>query len=65
MARMNTSPHLLIVDDDRGIRDLVSQFLMRHGYRCTTAKNGQEMRDSVTAGRIDLVILDLMLPGEE
>jgi two-component system OmpR family response regulator len=65
MARMNASPHLLIVDDDRGIRDLVSQFLTRHGYRCTTAKNGQEMRDSVTAGRIDLVILDLMLPGED
>jgi two-component system OmpR family response regulator len=65
MARMNTSPHLLIVDDDRGIRDLVSQFLTRHGYRCSTAKNGQEMRDSITAGRIDLVILDLMLPGED
>ena len=65
MARMNTSPHLLIVDDDRGIRDLVSQFLTRHGYRCATAKNGQEMRGAVTAGRIDLVILDLMLPGED
>ncbi len=65
MARMNMSPHLLIVDDDRGIRDLVSQFLTRHGYRCTTAKNGQEMRDSLSAGRIDLVILDLMLPGED
>ncbi|HEY2110965.1 MAG TPA: response regulator, partial [Dongiaceae bacterium] len=62
---MNTSPHLLIVDDDRGIRDLVCQFLTRHGYRCSTAKNGQEMRDGVSAGRIDLVILDLMLPGED
>jgi two-component system, OmpR family, response regulator len=65
MAQMNASPHLLIVDDDRGIRDLVSQFLTRHGYRCSTAKNGQEMRGAVTDGRIDLVILDLMLPGED
>ena len=65
MAPMTSSPHLLIVDDDRGIRDLVSQFLTRHGYRCSTAKNGPEMRDAITAGRIDLVILDLMLPGED
>jgi two-component system, OmpR family, response regulator len=62
---MNASPHLLIVDDDRGIRDLVSQFLSRHGYRCASAKNGQEMRDQLAAGRFDLVILDLMLPGED
>ena len=65
MVRMNNAPHLLIVDDDRGIRDLVSQFLTRHGYRCSMAKNGQEMRDAITAGRFDLVILDLMMPGED
>jgi two-component system OmpR family response regulator len=65
MAPMNASPHLLIVDDDRGIRDLVSHFLTRHGFRCATAKNGQEMREAISNGRFDLVILDLMLPGED
>jgi len=58
-------PHILIVDDDREIRSLVSQFLSRHGYRCSAAKNGAEMRSQLSAGRFDLVILDLMLPGED
>ncbi len=62
---METSPHLLIVDDDREIRGLVSQFLSRHGFRVSSAKNGQEMRDQLAASRIDLVVLDLMLPGED
>lgn len=62
---MESSPHLLIVDDDREIRGLVSQFLSRHGFRVSVAKNGQEMRDQFAAGRIDLVVLDLMLPGED
>ncbi len=62
---MESSPHLLIVDDDREIRGLVSQFLSRHGFRVSAAKNGQEMQDQLAAGRIDLVVLDLMLPGED
>ena len=62
---MESSPHLLIVDDDREIRGLVSQFLSRHGFRVSAAKNGQEMYDQLAAGRIDLVVLDLMLPGED
>jgi two-component system OmpR family response regulator len=62
---MESSPHLLIVDDDREIRGLVSQFLSRHGFRVSAAKNGQEMRDQLAAARIDLVVLDLMLPGED
>ncbi len=59
------SPHLLVVDDDREICDLVSRFLKRHGYRVTVARDGREMKRALADWRIDLVILDLMLPGED
>lgn len=62
---MESSPHLLIVDDDREIRDLLSRFLTKHGYRVTTAKEGREARRIFGDARIDLVILDLMMPGED
>ena len=62
---MNNSPHLLIVDDDREIRDLLSRFLVKHGYRVTTAKEGREARRLFEDARVDLVILDLMMPGED
>ena len=57
--------HLLVVDDDREIRDLLSRFFDKHGYQVTTAKDGPEMRKALADWRIDLVILDLMLPGED
>lgn len=57
-------PHILIVDDDREIRDLLSRFLARHGLRCSVAADGREMRRQLQDSRVDLVILDLMLPGE-
>lgn len=59
------SPHLLIVDDDREIRDLLSRFLTRHGYRVTTAQDGREMKKALADWSIDLVVLDLMLPGTD
>jgi len=59
------SKHLLIVDDDREIRDLASRFLQKHGYRITTAKDGRAMKAALTDWRIDLIVLDLMLPGED
>ena len=59
------SPHLLIVDDDREIRDLLGRFLTKHGYRVTTARDGKEMRKALADWRIDLLVLDLMLPGED
>jgi two-component system OmpR family response regulator len=62
---MEPSPHLLVVDDDREIRDLLSRFLTRHGFRVTTAKEGREARRLFADARIDLVILDLMMPGED
>lgn len=59
-------PSILLVDDDPGIRDLVSDFLGRHGYDVVTAEDGPSMdRAMGQAGKpFDLVVLDLMMPGE-
>ncbi len=57
--------HILVVDDDREIRDLLGRFLTKHGYRVTAAQDGKEMRRVLADWSIDLVILDLMLPGED
>src|SRR5437763_8603223 len=58
------APHLLIVDDDRRIRDLLSRFLLAEGYRVTTADNAGEARAKLDGLRFDLLILDVMMPGE-
>jgi len=58
-------PHLLIVDDDKELCSLLSKFLSRHGYRVSVAHNGGEMASTLEASRVNLVILDLMLPGED
>lgn len=62
---MDASPHLLIVDDDREIRELLSRFLRKHGFRVSVAVDGRDMRRTLDDRAIDLVILDLMLPGED
>lgn len=62
---MNTAPHILVVDDHREIRELVSRALVREGYRVSTAIDGRAMRKALADSRIDLVLLDLMLPGED
>jgi two-component system, OmpR family, response regulator len=62
---MEAVPHLLVVDDDREIRDLLSRFLRQHGFRVTLAADGREMRRALDERGIDLVVLDLMLPGED
>jgi two-component system OmpR family response regulator len=59
------SEHILVVDDDPGIRDVVSEFLTRHGYTVETAGDGREMDRVITRRQPDLVVLDLMLPGED
>lgn len=59
------SPHILVVDDDREIRDLLARFLSKHGYRVETAPDGRAMRKALEDWAIDLVVLDLMLPGED
>ena len=56
--------HLLIVDDDRRIRDLLSRFLTEHGYRVTTAESAADARARLAGLTFDLLILDVMMPGE-
>ena len=60
-----TLPHVLVVDDDREIRDLLGRFLTKHGMRVTTARDGAEMFKALGERGIDIVVLDVMLPGED
>jgi two-component system OmpR family response regulator len=56
---------ILIVDDDAEIRSLLCAYLGQNGYRASAARDGGEMREALDRSRFDLVILDLMLPGED
>jgi two-component system phosphate regulon response regulator OmpR len=58
------APHVLVVDDDRRIRDLLSRFLRSEGYRVTTAETAADARAKLKHLRFDLLILDVMMPGE-
>ncbi|AQS63976.1 Transcriptional regulatory protein OmpR [Rhizobium rhizogenes] len=62
---MQNSPHILIVDDHREIRELVSRALVKEGFRTSVAADGRAMRKVMADAHIDLIILDLMLPGED
>jgi CheY-like chemotaxis protein len=62
---MNTTPHLLIVDDDSEICTLLSSFLGQYGYRVSVATNGGAMMRTLASAKIDLVVLDIMLPGRD
>jgi two-component system OmpR family response regulator len=64
-ADANAGLNILMVDDDPGIRDVVSEFLGRHGYLVETAADGAEMERILSRGQTDLVVLDVMLPGED
>ena len=57
--------HILIVDDDDRIRDLLSRYLIKHGYRTSSAGNADEARSKMTGLRYDLLVLDIMMPGED
>jgi two-component system OmpR family response regulator len=56
---------ILMVDDDPGIRDVVSDFLTRHGFVVEAAGDANEMERILSKGPVDLVVLDIMLPGED
>lgn len=60
---MTHTPCILVVDDDPGITDLLHDYLARFGFEVQTAANGVEMQARLNRHRIDLVVLDLMLPG--
>jgi len=62
---MNAMDHILIVDDDCDIRDLLSEYLQKQGYRASVAADGRAMRSVLSRAAPDLIVLDLMLPGED
>lgn len=63
--RMDLNTRILIVDDDEGIRSLVSSFLQKHGFQTETAGNADEMRARLSEGEYSLIVLDVMMPGED
>jgi len=62
---MERTPHILVVDDDREIRDLLGRFLVKHGLRVSTAADGQQMLAQLKDNAVDLIVLDVMMPGED
>lgn len=58
-------PHILVVDDHREIRESLAQFLTKNGRRATAAQNAEAARRAIKESRVDLVILDIMMPGED
>jgi two-component system OmpR family response regulator len=65
LSIMQGAPHILIVDDHREIRELVSRVLSKEGFRVSAAADGRAMHKALADSRIDLILLDLMLPGED
>lgn len=62
---MESFPQILLVDDDREIRQLLAEYLDANGFRTLTAIDGASMRKVLASARVDLVVLDLTLPGED
>lgn len=62
---MEPVPHIALVDDHRDIRDLVGKYLSQHGYRVSVAENGAALRRLLERSAPDLVVLDIMMPGED
>lgn len=57
--------HILVVDDDTRIRELLTQYLMRNNYRVTAAESAADARNKMAGLDFDLMILDVMMPGED
>ena len=61
---MERPRHILVVDDDGDVGDVISRMLEECGYRCTAASGGVAMRDKLELNDVDCIILDAMMPGE-
>ena len=57
--------HIAVVDDERDIRETVAEYLTLHGFRVTPVSGGEELRRLLQSSRIDLVVLDISMPGED
>src|ERR1700752_3632476 len=64
-ATLAATPHILVVEDDREISALVARYLRANRCRVSVAGDGREMDRVLAESRIDLIVLDLMLPGED
>lgn len=62
---MNRTPHIIVVDDHKDIRDLLARYLSKNGLRVSVADGGAAMRRALKGAAIDLVVLDVMMPGED
>ena len=62
---MDPAPHIAVVDDHRDIRDLGGKYLMQHGYRISLAESAVALRRLLERSALDLVVLDVMMPGED
>jgi len=60
-----TKTHILIIDDDSDIRNPLAKYLSKNGFRCSVAANGKEMDQKLAGLSVDLIVLDIMLPGED
>ncbi|HEY8698693.1 MAG TPA: response regulator [Rhizomicrobium sp.] len=65
MVKDEIKPHVLIVEDARDIREPLARYLREHGYRTSTAPDAQNARKIMRSSGIDLVVLDIMMPGED
>jgi two-component system OmpR family response regulator len=65
MLKDEAKPHVLIVEDARDIREPLARYLREHGYRTTTAADALVARKVMKGAAIDLVVLDIMMPGED
>src|SRR5580698_4839983 len=63
-AMSENEPHLLVVDDDARLRDLLRRYLSDSGFRVTGAADAQEARAQLASFAFDLIVLDVMMPGE-
>jgi len=62
---MPKTPHILVVDDHRDIRDALARYLEKNGMRATVAADAHAMDAAMRSGRFDLIVLDVMMPGED
>src|SRR5450830_1772734 len=62
---MDTLDHILIVDDDAEIRSLLGEYLRKNGYHAGVVADGKAMWVALARGKVDLIVLDVMLPGDD
>ena len=65
MTKEESRPHILVVEDARDIREPLARYLREHFYRATTAADAASARKVMKGAAIDLVVLDIMMPGED